>query len=430
MTSLPTVNNADEFAAFVGLDWADQKHDVVLRGADETRGQHRQLEHTPEAIDAWAAELRQRFAGRPIAVCFEQTRGPIAYALLKYDFFVLFPLPPAQLASYRKSLRSSGAKDDPTDAALLLDFLLRHRDQIRVWRPDAPLTRQLRLLAEWRRGAVDHRTRLTNQLTAALKLYFPQALALVGQDLHMELTCAFLLKWPTLAAVQKAAPQTLRKFYYAHQCRSEKRIQARLEVAASAVPLTTDEALIAAAVLQVRCLVEQIRPLQKAIVRYDAQIARLMDQHPDAALFRALPGAGAVLAPRLLVAFGDDRDRYESASQLQAYVGVAPVTQRSGKRCTVRRRWACPKFLLQTFHEYAQWSRPHCTWAAAFYRQQRAAGKGHNAALRALAFKWIRILLPCWKNNTPYDEARYLEALRRRNAPLLAYLNTSENQGA
>jgi hypothetical protein len=79
-----------------------------------------------------------RFGGRPIAVCFEQSRGGIAYALLKYDFLVLFPLPPARLASYRESFSNSGAKDDPTDAALLVDYLLRHRDQLRVWQPDTP----------------------------------------------------------------------------------------------------------------------------------------------------------------------------------------------------------------------------------------------------------------------------------------------------
>lgn len=417
----------EEFAAFIGLDWADQKHDVVVRAADAEQGEHRQLEHSPEALDAWAAELRQRFAGRPIALCFEQTRGPIAYALLKYDFFVLFPLPPAQLASYRKSLRSSGAKNDPSDAALILDFLLRHRDQLRVWRPDAPLTRKLRLLAEWRRNAVDHRTRLTNQLIAALKLYFPQALKLVGTDVFSEMTCAFLLKWPTLATLQKAAPATLRKFYYAHGCRSEKCIAERLEIAASAVPLTTDDALIDAASLHARTLVEQLRLLHKAIARYDREIAAIMDKHPDAALFRTLPGAGAVIAPRLLVAFGDDRERYASAAELQAFAGVAPVTLQSGRRRTVQRRWACPQFLLQTFHEFAQWSSRYCPWAGAFYRQQRAAGKGHNAALRTLAFKWLRVLFRCWKTNTPYDETTYLEALRRRNAPLLAYLPTSKN---
>jgi transposase len=253
---------------------------------------------------------------------------------------------------------------------------------------------------------------------------FSPGLGLVGENLHGELACAFLLKWPTLAALKKASPATLRKFYYAHGCRSEQAIAQRLELADQAVPLTTDEALIAAASLHVRTLVEQLRPLQKAVARYDEQITRLMDQHPDAELFRAIPGAGTVLAPRLLVAFGDDRQRYDSAQQLQTFAGIAPVTQRSGKRCTVKRRWACPQFLLQTFHEFAQWSRRYSTWAGAFYRQQRAAGKGHNAALRSLAFKWIRVLFRCWKTSTPYDEADYLAALHRRNAPLLAYLKS------
>jgi hypothetical protein len=192
----------DDFAAFVGLDWADQKHDLVLCEAGSQRCEPHELPHTPEAIDEWAADLRQRFKGRRVAICFEQTRGPIAYALLKYDFVVLFPLPPAQLSSYRQAFRTSRAKDDPTDAALLLDFLLRHREQLRPWRPDSPQTRELRLLAEHRRAAVDDKTAFSNRLTAALKSYFPQALTLVGRDVDTPMACAFLGKWSTLEAAQ------------------------------------------------------------------------------------------------------------------------------------------------------------------------------------------------------------------------------------
>jgi transposase len=418
----PGVSDSPDFAARIGLDWADQKHDVVLLPAEGGRPESFTLEHTPEAIDAWACSLRERYAGRPVAVCFEQTHGAIAYALLKYDFLVLFPLPPARLTKYREAFRSSGAKDDPTDAALLLDYLLRHRDQLRPWRPDTPETRELRLLAEARRQTVDQRTRVSNQLTAALKLYFPQALTLVGHDVDTPLACDFLAKWPSLAAVQAAKPATLRKFYYAHSCRSEQRIAERLELVKAAKPLTTDAALLQAGPLQVQCLIGQLRALHKAIRKYETRIEQLMDLHPDAQLFRQLPGAGDALAPRLLVAFGTDRERFQSAVELQTFAGVAPVTKRSGKRCTVQRRWACPKFLLQTFHEYAQWSRSQSAWAHACYRQQRAAGKGHHAALRTLAFKWIRVLFRCWKTNTPYSESQYLEALQRSQAPLLAFL--------
>jgi transposase len=421
---------ASVFAAFVGLDWADQKHDLVLYDPRSGAPEHLQLPHSPETIDEWAGSLRQRFEGRPVAICFEQTRGAIAYALLKYDFLVLFPLPPARLAKYRESFSTSGAKDDPTDAALLVDYLLRHRDQLRVWRPDTPATRELLLLAEARRDAVNQKTRLSNQLTDVLKRYFPQALVLVGQDVDTPLACDFLAKWPTLAAVQAAAPAQLRKFYYAHYCRQEERLVERLALAKSAIPLTNDAALIQAGTLQVQCLVAQIRVLRKTIQKYEARLQELMDQHPDAALFRALPGAGHALAPRLLAAFGTDRERFQSAAELQMLSGVAPVTKRSGKRHIVQRRWACPKFLLQTFHEFANCSCKRSTWAKAFYLQQRATGKGHHAALRTLAFKWIRVLFRCWKSNTSYSEERYLESLRLRKAPLLAFLPTHETSSA
>ena len=110
---------------------------------------------------------------------------------------------------------------------------------------------------------------------------------------------------------------------------------------------------------------------------------------------------------------------------MQNLSGIAPVTKRSGKQCVVQRRWACPKFLRQTFHEFAQHSIGQATWARAYYQLQRARGKGHHAAVRALAYKWIRVLFACWKTRTPYDESRYLEQLRRQQSPLLAYLATA-----
>ncbi len=426
----PVAGAPAEFAALVGLDWADQKHDVALLEVGATRCEQRELTHTPEAIDAWAGELRQRFGGRPVAVCFEQTHGAIAYALLKYDFLVLFPLPPARLTKYREAFTASGAKDDPTDAALLLDYLLRHRDRLRAWRPDSPETRELRLLAEYRRDAVDQRTRLSNQLTAVLKLYFPQALVLVGHEVGTPLACDFLSRWITLATAQKATPDALRKFYWAHFCRSRERIQERLDLLKSAVPITDDQAIIQSSILRVRCLVSQIRALGKAIGDFEDRIRQLMQRHPDAALFEEVPGAGDALAPRLLVAFGSDRERFTSAEELQTLSGMAPVTKRSGKRCTVHRRWACPKFLLPTFHEFAACSVPKSLWAAAFYHQQRAAGKGHHAAIRSLAFKWIRVLFRCWKSRTPYSETRYLDCLHKRNAPLLKFLKTTPTVSA
>ena len=155
------------------------------------------------------------------------------------------------------------------------------------------------------------------------------------------------------------------------------------------------------------------------MARFDREIAQLADTLPDYALFSPVPGAGAVYAPRLLVAFGEQRERYASATAIQNYAGIAPVTERSGNKCWVHWRLQCPTFLRQTFVEWTAQSIPHSYWARAFYEQQRAKGCSHQAALRALAFKWIRILYRCWQDRTPYDEATYLNALKRRDSPLV-----------
>lgn len=113
------------------------------------------------------------------------------------------------------------------------------------------------------------------------------------------------------------------------------------------------------------------------------------------------------MAPRLLVAFGEQRDRYASAAELQMYAGIAPVTESSGKQHWGHWRMQCPTFLRQTFVEWAALTIPRSFWAKDYYRQERARGCAHQAAIRALAFKWVRILYRCWLNRTPYDESTY-----------------------
>lgn len=408
----------EEYAALIGIDWATEKHDVWLWDAATDESRHRVLDHTPEALAEWLGELQAQYPARRVAVCLEQSRGALMYALMGHAFLDLYPINPATLARYRQAFAPSRAKDDPSDAKLLTEILRWHRDKLFVWKPDDKQTRTLSLLNEERRNAVELGTKLVLQLQAALKLYFPQAIQWIGCDLNSRLACDWLSKWSTLEAVQKAKPQTLRAFYYAHNCRRAELIEAHLKAIATATPLTKDVPVITAYQLTVQMLVRQLRSLQVSIAEYDRQIAELFRGHPDAFIFKSLPGAGPVLAPRLLSAFGTDRDRHPTAKDLQTYAGIAPVIERSGKQCWTHWRWNCPKFLRQTFHEFAKNSIPYSAWAKAYYQMQKNRGKGHNAAVRSLAFKWIRILHRCWKDRTPYDEALYLQALKERGSEL------------
>ena len=201
--------------------------------------------------------------------------------------------------------------------------------------------------------------------------------------------------------------------------RYPKLIEQRLTAIRAATPLTQDTAVITPHQLLVEALVEQLRVTLQAIARFDVEIEAFTQKLPDYPLFRALPGAGPAFAPRLLAAFGEQRERYTSAAELQKYAGIAPVTERSGKKSWVHWRLQCPKFLRQTFVEWAAASIPRSFWASAYCQRRRDQGCSHQAALRALAFKWIRILYRCWQTRTPYDESTYLIALRRHGSPLL-----------
>ena len=406
------------FAAFVGIDWADAKHDGCLQTAGSVKREYFQLEHTPEAIDAWVTMLRTRFNGQPVAICLELTKGPLVSALRKYDFLVLFPLNPLTLARYREAFTPSRAKDDPTDAALQLELLLTHRDKLQPLQPQSPAMRALAQLVEHRRRVVGDKVRITNRLTSTLKNYFPHVLQWF-QEKDTAIFCDFLSRWPTLKAAQLARRSTLETFFRDHHVRYADVIAQRIQAIKSATPLTTDEGVIAPNALLVQALVAQLRVALQAIAEFDTTIAQHAQRHPDFPLFQALPGAGPVFAPRLLVVFGEQRERYASAAELQKYAGIAPVTERSGKTAWVHWRLQCPKFLRQTFVEWAAESIRHAFWAQVYYQQQRDKGKAHQAAVRALAFKWLRLLYRCWQDRTPYDESVYLQALQHRGSSLI-----------
>jgi transposase len=413
------------FTALVGIDWSDRKHDFCLQAAGSKQRESGVLAHSPEAITRWATGLHRRFGG-PIAVCLELAKGPLVHALQRHEFIVLFPVNPATLAKYREAFVPSRAKDDRSDAEIALELLLCHREKLQRLIPQSADMRALATLVEQRRHLVDDKTRITNRLTSTLKEYFPQALDWF-EDRDTVLFCDFLQRWPSLKHVKRARPATLRSFFWAHNLRRERLIEQRIRGIRCATALTEDAAVIGPHQLLVEALIAQLRATLQAIDRFDAAITAVATHVPDYALFAALPGAGSILAPRLLVAFGEQRERYASAAELQRYAGVAPVLERSGNKSWVHWRLACPTFLRQTFVEWAASSIPRSFWASAYYHRQRAKGCSHQAALRALAFKWIRIVYRCWQTRTPYDEALYLHALKRRGSSLITTSAAPQN---
>jgi transposase len=404
-----------EFAAFVAIDWADKQHYWSMRVAGSDRTERGSLENSPESVEVWVNELTQRFAQRPIAIALEQRRGALVAMLSKYGQLHLYPVHPLTLSKYRQAWYPSRSKDDPKDADLLLEILTKHRDRLRGLAPDTVEMRLLQFQVENRRKLIDERTAMSNRLTDLLKIYFPQVLkwfdgvdsALVGD---------LLSKWPTLQALQKAKPSMLEKFFREHNCRKEEKIQERLEQIRGAIPATHDEAVLGSAIHMAPVWTRQIAVLRESIAELEKEIAQLAKRQQDWPIFDSFPGAGQALAPRLMAAMGTRRERFESADQLQSSTGIAPVKEASGNTEWVHIRRACPKFQRQTFHEWAACSLLFCRWAKDYYDQQRSRNKDHHVAVRALAFKWMRILYRCWIDRQPYREEIYLASLAKRNS--------------
>jgi transposase len=282
-----------EYAALIGIDWADRKHDLCLIEHASGKREASVLPHSPQEIDEWATALRARYGGQQVAVCLEQSRGPLIYALLKYDFLTLYPVNPRTLSKFREAFSPSRHKDDPPDAEFLAELRILHRERLRAWRPDDERTRTLRLLVEHRRRLVSDQTRISNRLTSLLKGYFPQVLGWFP-DLRTTLVCDFLLRWPELAALKQTKRETLLNFFRSHHSVRHDTLAARLAAIKGVVPLTTDRAVLRSSSVMARALAAQMKATLCAVAELGREIAELCAAHEDYELFASLPGAGPV----------------------------------------------------------------------------------------------------------------------------------------
>jgi len=408
----------DDFSAIIGIDWADKKHDVCETQTGSKAYRLSVVSSKPHALHDWAASLREKYPGKPVAIACELRKGPLIYALSRHEHITIFPINPITVAKYRRAFAPSGAKNDPSDARVQAEILELHMDKLSPIQPETVAIRALGQLVEYRRKLVQNRVDMSNQITAYLKNYYPQPLDWFREK-DTAIFCNFIIKWPSLERVKKARRPSLMQFFNQNNSRYPEVNKKRVDEIKASHSLTDDPGVVEPNRIMIELLMPQLKLLIESIEKMDVEIKQYYKSQDDRFIFDSLPGAGPQLAPRLLVAFGANRDRYSSASELQKYAGIAPVIEQSGQKSWTHWRYSCPTFLRQTFVEWAGLTMRYSFWARAYYDQQIALGKQHNTVIRSLAFKWIRILFRCWKDKKPYDETTYLNALKKRGSPLL-----------
>jgi transposase len=411
-------------ALFIGIDWADQAHDCYIIDA-RGNGQHQSFKQTPEAIDQWVSQMLELSAGKPIAIMLEQSKGPLIYALMFRPNVLLYPVNPKQFARYRESYPGGDAKSDPSDARYIARMLRERISTLKPWIADDEATRRLANLSEQRRKIVNNQVAQRQQLIAHLKSYFPLLLELFGQSNRLGLLLKMIGRWSDPRKLRRTDRQLVDRVLRENGIRSQSQREELIERIRSSKLLTSDTAIIEPLSMVCELLAKQIEASRKTIKAFDEQIEVALKKHPDGNLFTSLRGAGPTLAARLLCAFGSQKDRWKDADELASFSGIAPVTRQSGKSRVVLQRWACPSYLKQTFHEFADSARKWCPWSKARYGQLRDRGMKHNAAIRKIARSWIRILFRMWQTGQQFDCDRYLTGLLRRNPELANYLPNS-----
>jgi len=412
---------------YIGIDRSDQFIDThTLDRAGHFVSQSCILSD-PEALMPWVHGIRMQLPrGTIAALCIEQPCINLTGFLRQFSFLELYLINPIILKSYRETFNLSKAKDDKKDALHLAKLVFEKHDLLRPWVAPDDTSAKLDILSKKRRQLVDLRSGVSNRLTQLLKDYYPQALSLTGKSFHTRVACDFLQKWPTLQSVKRARPQTVKKFYISHSSRRHKTIATRLEVIANAVPLTNDAITLETYAELTKVYAKQLATLNGSIKHFEDLIEETLAVHPDFEIFRSLPSAGDIFCARLISFFGTDRSRYPTAIDVQNASGIAPVTKQSGTVHKVQRRYACSKFWRQTFVEWAGLTVIRSRWAKAFYQQQKSKGQRHQAILRSLAYKWIRIIHRCWQDHQPYCEEQYIRALKKSGSPLYDRLKITE----
>jgi hypothetical protein len=399
----------------VAIDSADDHHDLKASGPGELEALELRIPNTLAGFLAMDAALRERFGAVPRHYAMENPRLLLGRYLLQLGAN-LHAINPHAVAHQRRALATSGRKDDRLDAQAIHVLLCQ-----RVQEAKAPLQSSspegtiLAGLVAHRVDMVEEKNRVTNQLTAVLKGFYPRALELFSR-LDQPVTLTFLEHFASPAELQAANEETWAQCFEGQRYPRPQRIgQLLLQAQATQVEVSPADQYLGA--LQVRRLVRVLQVLLTELTRIEQDIEQRFEALPAAKTFRSLPGAADVLAPALFAVFGDHKERWTHWKEVARQSGAVPVTKASGRFRLVHMRHSCDHRARRTLHLLAACSRRACTWAEEFYQAQRKHGKTHGTALRNLAVKWLRILYRLWQDDLTYDESTYLKNLSERQAP-------------
>jgi transposase len=398
---------------YLGVDWADEFHQVWVGDPEGKKVFEKKVVESVDGLaefSRWLDESRAKGIEQWAAI--EKPAGRIVDFLLDHGVKV-YPVNPKALDRVRDRFRMSPSKSDSFDAYVLAEFLRTDHAHLRALEPSSEQAQELKLLTRDHHRLVRHKTRILNLLGRTLKEYYPRPLEVFG-DLESKIALDFLTQYPTPEALSSLNRRQWNRFAKREHHLGKQRCE-QLWEQLSKPQLKVPEHVVRAKAQLLAVLVVQLKGLIQAVESYSERIKSFFASMPAAELVQSLPGGknGTIVA-MLWAELGDAKSRWESFKQVQAEAGVVPVTKSSGKSCLVQFRFSCNKLMRHAAYWFSFVSLNRSEWANKYYRDQRARGKSHHQALRALGAKWLKIIFVMWRDHKPYDENYHLANITRQ----------------
>jgi hypothetical protein len=389
---------------FVGDDWAEDHHDVHLMGEAGEEIARRRL---PEGLGGIGAfhELVADHAEEAddVVIGIETDRGLWVQALIAAGY-QMYAINPLAVARYRDRHNVAGAKSDAGDAKVLADLVRTDRHNHRQIAGDSGDVGAIKIVARGHQNLIWSRNRQTNALRNALREYYPTALVAFDDLAHSD-CLAVLAKAPTPAAgAHLSMDQISAALKRGGRQRNIDRRAHEIQEALRTEQLSGPQPIVDAFAATTTAAVGIITELNRQIAKLEQSLADRFEQHPDADIYRSLPGLGVILGARALGEFGDDPDRYANPKSRKNYAGTSPLTIASGKKRAVLARHIRNRRLYDAIDQWAFCAISNSEGCRTFYDQRRAAGDLHHQALRALGNRLVGILHGCLQHRAHYDE--------------------------
>jgi transposase len=401
---------------YTGIDWSENKHDVVFMNQAGAEIAQLTIPHTPEGfLKLDTARVALGVAPQDCAVGLETAHNLLIDFLWSRQYDQVYVIPPSVTKSNRGRFGSSRARTDQSDAFLLADIVRTDRSRLQPWHPDSLLTRQIRAKVSLCAFVTRNIVRTSNRLRAVLLRYYPAALQ-VFSSLRTQIALAFIQAYPTPRAAEALTFDAFRTFAAQQGYKRPAKLRTYFTRLHSPQPQAMSDTVLVYQEEAVQLAALLLNLIQVKLGTKRA-LNRLFQQHPDAPIFDSLPGAGELLAPSLLAKFGDDRQRFPSPSSVQALAGTCPVTDSSGKRRVIRFRRACDREFRDIAQKWAITSLSESLWAIAYWQRVRPRCHSNSHAYRCLANRWLAIAWTLWQKHEPYDETYHLQQRALHSKP-------------